>query len=86
MKTNIHTLEDYRNAPSGIGPLAAEWDDKPHRVVYDMCDHIRELRDENERLRNELIRLKSVVGEVDNDLIDEALSATSGESEGKSND
>jgi len=32
-----HTLDDYRNAPSGIGPLAAEWRDKPHRLVYDLC-------------------------------------------------
>ena len=32
-----YTLEDYRNAPSGIGPLAAEWHDKPHRLVYDLC-------------------------------------------------
>lgn len=24
-------------APSGVGPLAAEWKDKPHRLVYDLC-------------------------------------------------
>lgn len=27
----------YRNAPSGIGPLADTWRDKPHRLVYDLC-------------------------------------------------
>ena len=32
-----YTTDDYRNAPSGIGPLAAEWRDKPHRLVYDLC-------------------------------------------------
>jgi len=32
-----HALDDYRNAPSGVGPLAAEWKDKPHRLVYDLC-------------------------------------------------
>jgi len=32
-----HAVDDYRNAPSGIGPLAAEWKDKPHRLVYDLC-------------------------------------------------
>ena len=33
----LHPLDDYRNAPSGIGPLAAEWKDKPHRLLYDLC-------------------------------------------------
>jgi hypothetical protein len=35
-----HTTGDYRNAPSGIGPLASEWKDKPHRLVYDLCREI----------------------------------------------
>lgn len=33
-----YTLEDYRNAPSGIGPLAATWKDKPHRLLYDLIN------------------------------------------------
>jgi hypothetical protein len=33
----LHPLEDYRNAPSGDGPLAAQWKDKPHRLLYDLC-------------------------------------------------
>ena len=33
-----YTIDDYRNAPSGIGPLAAEWKDKPHRLIYDLCN------------------------------------------------
>jgi len=32
-----YPLDDYRNAPSGVGPLAAEWKDKPHRLLYDLC-------------------------------------------------
>jgi hypothetical protein len=32
--------QDYINATSGIGPLAKEWTDKPHRLVYDL---VREL-------------------------------------------
>lgn len=32
-----YPLEDYRNAPSGIGPMAALWADKPHRLLYDVC-------------------------------------------------
>jgi hypothetical protein len=35
-----HTTRDYRNAPSNIGPLAFEWQDKPHRLVYDLCREI----------------------------------------------
>ena len=29
-------LEDYWGAPSGIGPLASEWADKPHRLLYNL--------------------------------------------------
>lgn len=36
----MEILEDYRNAPSGVGPLAPEWKDKPHRLVYDLIDAI----------------------------------------------
>jgi len=42
--TNIYqgqTLDDYRNAPSDIGPLADEWADKPHRLVYDLCNWVQ---------------------------------------------
>jgi len=35
-----YTLDDFRNAPGGIGPLAAEWRDKPHRLVYDLCQRL----------------------------------------------
>ncbi len=31
-----YTLDDYWNAPSGVGPLAATWADKPHRLLYDL--------------------------------------------------
>lgn len=30
-------VEDYRLAPSGEGPLADKWRDKPHRLIYDLC-------------------------------------------------
>lgn len=32
--------KDYRIAPGGEGELAATWADKPHRLVYDLCEHI----------------------------------------------
>lgn len=31
-----HPLEAYWRAPSGQGPLATEWADKPHRLIYDL--------------------------------------------------
>lgn len=36
----MYNTDDYRNAPSGIGPLSAEWKDKPHRLIYDLCREI----------------------------------------------
>ena len=45
---------DYRNAPSGIGPQADTWKDKPHRLVYDLCTEIERLRAEIATLKNEL--------------------------------
>lgn len=39
-----YSLEDYRNALSGEGPLAAEWKDKPHRLVYDLCEVLEQAR------------------------------------------
>lgn len=32
--------QDYRVAPSGDGPWAATWKDKPHRLIYDLCSAI----------------------------------------------
>lgn len=39
---------NYRRAPSGEGPQAAEWKDKPHRLVYDLCGEIERLRGLNQ--------------------------------------
>ncbi len=46
--------EDYRQAPSGNGPLASEWKDKPHRLVYDLCSKVEASLAENSRLREVL--------------------------------
>ncbi len=35
---------DYRQAPSGKGTQAAEWTNKPHRLVYDLCGEIERLQ------------------------------------------
>ncbi|MGO4337838.1 hypothetical protein AB4037_23255 [Labrys sp. KB_33_2] len=34
-------LDDYHSAPSGIGPLAYTWKDKPHRLLYDLIKALR---------------------------------------------
>lgn len=34
---------DCRNAISGNGPLAYTWEDKPHRLVYDLCREIERI-------------------------------------------
>ena len=39
-------VEDYKNAPSGEGPLASTWEDKPHRLIYDLCQEIRKMQRE----------------------------------------
>lgn len=36
--------EPYRLAPSDLGEKAAEWSDKPHRLVYDLCREIERLQ------------------------------------------
>jgi hypothetical protein len=46
------TTDDYRNAPSGEGPLATEWADKPHRLVYDLCGEVEALQADVRKLRD----------------------------------
>lgn len=41
---NGHELLDYLDALSGVGPLAHDWRDKPHRLVYDLVAEVRRLR------------------------------------------
>ena len=36
---------EYREAPSGRGPHASEWIDKPHRLIYDLCNEVDKLRE-----------------------------------------
>lgn len=38
-------LEEYRQAPSGVGPHALNWADKPHRLVYDLVRLAGDARD-----------------------------------------
>ena len=36
-----YSLRDYHNAPSGEGPQAYQWKDKPHRLLYDLIAAVR---------------------------------------------
>lgn len=50
-------LLDYHHGVSGKGPHAYTWEDKPHRLVYDLTAGVAELRDEitdHERVVGEL--------------------------------
>jgi hypothetical protein len=48
---------DYRCAPEGEGPLAYEWSDKPHRLVYDLSGAVERLTAELAEARAEQKRL-----------------------------
>lgn len=50
-------MEDYRNAPSGVGPLASEWEDKPHRLLYDLVNKITLLQSRVKGLEEALRKL-----------------------------
>jgi hypothetical protein len=38
--SNGHTAWEYRVAPGGDGALGDEWNDKPHRLIYDLLREI----------------------------------------------
>jgi len=40
---DVNTSE-YMEAPSGRGPHAYTWEDKPHRLVYRLCSEVDRLR------------------------------------------
>ena len=62
-----HLARDYRVAPGGEGPLAAEWKDKPHRLIYDLCSEVdrleAELIGEREQGNLDFERLKAAHAE-----------------------
>jgi hypothetical protein len=36
------TTQEYRQAPAGVGPLAAVWDATPRKLIFDLCDRLEE--------------------------------------------
>lgn len=61
MIEKLNTAE-YRAAMSGSGSQAANWNDKPHRLVYDLCIEIERLRASNARLVEALKGLLPLAG------------------------
>lgn len=45
------SLVNYWVAPSGLGPFAAMWDDKPHRLLYDLIGEVAKLQEELDSLK-----------------------------------
>jgi hypothetical protein len=55
-----NNIQDFRDAPWGIGPLAYEWMDKPHMLLGELCDEADTLtreRDEARSLCDETINM-----------------------------
>lgn len=51
------TTDDYRKAVSGdddVFGLGAQWSDKPHRLVYDLCGEVEALRDSARNIVDEV--------------------------------
>ena len=54
------TTDDYRSAIFGEGPygsLEYEWSDKPHRLVYDLCNEVDSLKAELKEAREIMERV-----------------------------
>lgn len=52
------TTNDYRAAIGGedrenMWSLAYEWEDKPHRLVYDLCNEVDNLKSKLRKLQKE---------------------------------
>ncbi len=52
---------DLRRAISGEGPRAYDWQDKPHRLVFDACREIETQAREVDALRSEVARLREAL-------------------------
>lgn len=58
------TTDDYRNALMGsdeFGSLGYDWDDKPHRLVYDLCGEVDHLRQQLESIKKTTYALRMMV-------------------------
>jgi hypothetical protein len=66
---NALTLASEAHHAPGDGPLHAEWQDKPHRVVYDLCATVRAqadaIADRDARIADLERRLREAEGQID---------------------
>lgn len=58
-------LAEFWIAPGGSGPHAANWADKPHRLVYDLIMLVAEARAERDQLKEQYERHTTELGPVD---------------------
>lgn len=65
MVTEEFGLMDYRNAPSGVGPLSNEWKDKPHRLIYDLATALATEREKTSQWWDARAELDRVSGLLD---------------------
>ncbi len=49
------STQQYRIAPGGGGGLGSTWADKPHSLIYDLCNEVDSLREELRALQKLLI-------------------------------
>jgi hypothetical protein len=52
---------EYRLAVTGKGPQAYQWQDKPHRLVYDLCCEVERLQALTAQLQTELEDARELV-------------------------
>ena len=46
-------LQDFRRSVDGEGSHAGDWENKPHRLVFDLCQMVHEERLERARMQEE---------------------------------
>jgi hypothetical protein len=51
----------YRLAVSGEGERASDWQDKPHRLVYDLCREIERIAATGDKPRFWCLRAKAIM-------------------------
>lgn len=56
--------DDYRIAPGDRGPKASTWKDKPHRLLYDLCEEVERVRAVNVALQAELAAARTALEDM----------------------
>jgi hypothetical protein len=56
--------DDYRTAPGDRGPKAFTWKDKPHRLVYSLCEEVERVRAVNAAIQTELATARTALEDM----------------------